>query len=194
VRLLLLSGGLDSAALAAWLEPERALTIDYGQRCAGGEIEASRQVSKALGITWDVLEIDCRQIGSGLLAGTTESSFAPDEEWWPYRNQLLVSFAAAWGLARGVTEILLGCVSDDSVHADGRAPFIAAADALLAQQEGGIRVSAPAQAMTSAALLAQSGIRPGLLAWTHSCNRATTACGTCRSCVRREATLREYRR
>ena len=34
MRALLLSGGMDSIALAFWKRPEIAITIDYGQRAA----------------------------------------------------------------------------------------------------------------------------------------------------------------
>jgi len=34
MKAILLSGGLDSIALAYWLRPQIAVTIDYGQRPA----------------------------------------------------------------------------------------------------------------------------------------------------------------
>jgi len=45
--LLLLSGGIDSVAIAAWKRPEICLTIDYGQRSARAEIRSSMQVCKS---------------------------------------------------------------------------------------------------------------------------------------------------
>lgn len=189
MRLLLLSGGLDSTAVAAWLRPELCLTINYGQRAAAGEARAAQAVCRSLGLTWARLEVDCGAVGSGLLLATAPSQLAPDEEWWPYRNQLLLTLAGAWGLTRGVTELLLGCVRDDASHVDGRPEFLATADALFALQEGRIRVVAPAAELTSAQLLERSCISRGTVGWTHSCNRASLACGTCPSCERRARVL-----
>lgn len=41
MRALLLSGGLDSTAIAAWQRPDVCVTVDYGQRPARGELAAS---------------------------------------------------------------------------------------------------------------------------------------------------------
>jgi hypothetical protein len=39
-EVLLLSGGIDSSALAAWRRPTQTLVIDYGQISAPGEIQS----------------------------------------------------------------------------------------------------------------------------------------------------------
>ena len=90
---ILLSGGIDSVALAFWQRPSFAITIDYGQRAAEAEIVAARQVSQELGINHEILRIDCSTIGSGDMAGAAPDAIAPVTEWWPYRNQLLVTLA-----------------------------------------------------------------------------------------------------
>jgi 7-cyano-7-deazaguanine synthase len=38
MRAVLLSGGMDSIALACWQRPEFAITVDYGQRAAATEV------------------------------------------------------------------------------------------------------------------------------------------------------------
>ena len=38
---LLLSGGMDSIAIAWWKRPDIALTLDYGQQAANAEIKAA---------------------------------------------------------------------------------------------------------------------------------------------------------
>lgn len=40
---ILLSGGMDSIALAYWKRPEIAITIDYGQKPAAAEVVASKR-------------------------------------------------------------------------------------------------------------------------------------------------------
>lgn len=175
---------MDSIALAFWKRPEIAITIDYGQRAAEAEVTAARQVTHELGIQHEVIAIDCTAIGSGDMAGSNALEIAPVPEWWPFRNQLLVTFAAARGLVLGVTEIMTGSVASDGSHADGRQGFYQAMDAVTSFQEGGIRVTAPALDMTTPELVRQSGVPREILAWAHSCHTGNLACGHCRGCVK----------
>jgi 7-cyano-7-deazaguanine synthase len=193
--LLLLSGGLESSALAAWNCPEMTLTIDYGQTAAAGEIRAASAVCRELGLPHHVLRIDCREIGSGLLAGSAAAADAPTPEWWPFRNQLLVSLAAGWALPRGVTRIIVGSVRGDGErHADGTAGFFESLDRLLAIQEGALRVEAPAVRMSSQELIEVSGITDAVLGWTHSCHTGELSCGSCPGCVKHRAVLEDLGR
>ena len=184
MKALLLSGGMDSIAVAFWQRPEIAITIDYGQRAAEAEIAAASQVAKEIGMQHEIITIDCRAIGSGDMAGNDALGVAPVPEWWPFRNQLLVTFAAARGIVLGVTEVMTGSVSSDGTHADGRPEFYDAMDRVTAVQEGGIRISAPALTMTTAELVRHSGVPREILAWAHSCHTGNLACGQCRGCVK----------
>lgn len=181
-RAILLSGGVDSIALSYWLRPELAITIDYGQLPYKGELRAAEEVAKQLGIQHELLQVDCRAIGSGDLSGTAPDPFAPASEWWPYRNQLLLTLCAAKAITLGVTEIYIGTVASDSFHKDGTPQFVQLMNDLLAYQEGNLRVSAPAIAMTSVQLVKHSQIPEELLLWAHSCHKADYACGNCRGC------------
>jgi 7-cyano-7-deazaguanine synthase len=189
VQVLLLSGGLESTAIAAWLNPTVALTIDYGQLPAKGEIWAASQVCRELSIQHETLYIDCAPVGSGLMAGRDTDPNAPVIEWWPYRNQILVTLAAAWAIPQGAKEILIGSVSGDARHVDGTAAFYELLDLLVAMQEGSIRVSAPAIDLTSEELIHRSGVAPSVLGWTHSCHVADVACGLCPGCVKHREVL-----
>ena len=189
--LLLLSGGLDSAALAALLRPRACLFVDYGQACSSAERAAARAVTAELGLLeLEELAADCRTVGSGTLAGAGPLTISPSDEWWPFRNQLLLTLAGAWAVERGFEELVLGCVRTDSFHVDGREDFIEAIDGLMRMQEGGLRVSAPALAWSTEELLVRSEAKPGLLGWTHSCHRANLACGRCGGCQKRLSALR----
>lgn len=181
-RAILLSGGIDSIALANWKMPELALTIDYGQSSAAGEIRAASKVAQLLGIAHEVLSIDCSTLGSGDLVNQPSNSIAPAPEWWPFRNQMLVTFAAMRGCALAVDEIMVGSVAGDAFHADGTANFYKHMDAVLSLQEGNIRLTAPALGMSSCELIMASEITVSLLSWAHSCHRAEFACGQCRGC------------
>ena len=191
MRALLLSGGMDSIAVAFWQRPEIAITIDYGQSAAEAEITAASQVAKEIGMQHEIIAIDCRVIGSGDMAGNDALDVAPVPEWWPFRNQLLVTFAAARGIVLGVTEVMTGSVSSDGTHGDGRPEFYDAMDKVTAVQEGGIRISAPALTMTTAELVRHSGVPREILAWAHSCHTGNLACGQCRGCVKHYQVTKE---
>jgi 7-cyano-7-deazaguanine synthase len=190
-NMLLLSGGMDSTALAWGIRPELALTIDYGQQAAGGELRAASAVCAALNIRHKSVQVDCRALGSGDLAGTTPHSAAPVPEWWPFRNQLLITLAAAVALQEGVTRLTVGTVSTDRSHADGRLEFFEEMGRLLRLQEGGLDVEVPAIKETSVSLCQSVGIPFEVLAWSHSCHVSEYACGTCRGCLKHRETMRE---
>jgi 7-cyano-7-deazaguanine synthase len=190
-ELLLLSGGIDSIALAAWRRPQEAVTIDYGQACADAEVRAASQVCKEFEIEHHIIRADCSKLGSGDLAGTTPLEVAPAPEWWPFRNQLLITFAAMRAVARGIQRIAIGTVNTDSFHADGTRAFLQQIDDLCRLQEGKVSVSAPAIDMTSGQLVRTSGISPELLAWAHSCHVADFACGRCRGCQKHRVVMEE---
>lgn len=191
MKALLLSGGMDSISVAFWKRPEIAITIDYGQRAAEAEIAAAGQVAKEIGMQHEIIAIDCRAIGSGDMAGNDALDVAPVPEWWPFRNQLLLTFAAARGIVLGVTELITGSVSSDGTHADGRPEFYEAMDRMTALQEGGIRISAPALDITTAELVRRSGVPRDILAWAHSCHTGNLACGQCRGCVKHYQVTKE---
>lgn len=184
MRALLLSGGMDSIALAFWKCPELAITIDYGQAAAIAEVAAARQVATELAIRHETIRVDCSALGSGDMAGSKALDLAPVSEWWPFRNQLLITLSAMKAIALGAAELMLGSVLSDGVHADGRVDFYAAADQLLRIQEGNLRVTAPAISMTTVELIRASAVPMELLAWAHSCHIGPLACGSCRGCVK----------
>lgn len=188
MQLLLFSGGLDSCSLAANLRPDLCLTVDYGQRPAAGEIRASTAIASALELRHETLRVDLSALGSGDMAGRKASDLASAPEWWPYRNQMLISLAAMRHVADGLTEIVIGAVRTDT-HADGKAPFLDAIDRALAVQEGGVRVSAPARDTDPVELLKASGLPRELLSLTFSCHSGPYACGQCRGCSKRRATI-----
>lgn len=184
MRALLLSGGIDSAALAFWLRPDVAVTVDYGQKPAPAEIQAASAICDALELQHVLIHADCSALGSGSMAGKRPSTLASEPEWWPYRNQFLVTLAAMRLVTAGIREILIGTVRGDSVHGDGKPEFVDRLSALMQCQEGGIRVAAPAIHLTSEELLQLSGITRDILGWTFSCHVSEFACGECRGCVK----------
>lgn len=189
--LLLLSGGVDSTALAAICRPEQMLFIDYGQRPAEAEQRAATQIARLLGLSLTTLNLDLRPLGGGLLLNEQARPDAPSPEWWPYRNQFLVTAGAAIALQRGLSQVLIGTVlGDGDRHADGTAAFYAALNELLRLQEGNMSVAAPGIDRTTEELVAASGLGADVLGWTVSCHRSNLPCGDCPGCWKRARVLR----
>lgn len=189
---LLLSGGMDSIAIAWWKRPQWAVTIDYGQKAAAAEKLAAAQVCHELGIAHDVITVDCSSLGSGDMAHRAADPRGATSDWWPYRNQLLITLASMRAIASEVQTLYIGTVkSDGESHRDGTSEFISHMDDLMRFQEGGLRVVAPAITLTTTELIRMVGVPPGLLAWSHSCHKADTACGDCRGCNKYLATYAE---
>jgi 7-cyano-7-deazaguanine synthase len=188
---LLLSGGMDSLSLAWWRRPALAITIDYGQLPAAAEIAAAKAICEALDIEHSIVHVDCSSLGSGDMAGERSSLHAPASDWWPYRNQLLVTLAAMRGIEKGVKKLLLGTVASDGSHRDGTVEFVHSINELMKMQEGGLGVEAPAINLSTCELIRVAQVPMELLAWAHSCHRSNVPCGACRGCNKYFQTLRE---
>lgn len=181
---------MDSTAIAHWLEPEALLFVDYGQKSAAAERRAAERVAFQVRRPLASLSVDCASVGEDLLRGANAPTTPTGEVWWPYRNQLLATFAGAWALGNGCSEVLIGTVAGDGdVHRDGTAWFLRSLDALMSGQEGGVHISAPAFALTTEALIEASGITRNVLAGSYSCHRSSFPCGECGGCTKRDQIL-----
>ena len=87
---ILLSGGMDSIAVAYLCRPSIAITVDYGQLPAAGEKRAASAVADELGLRHETITVDLLPLGSGHMAERPPIDVAPIPEWWPFRNQMLV--------------------------------------------------------------------------------------------------------
>jgi 7-cyano-7-deazaguanine synthase len=187
MRALLLSGGVDSSALAFAAKPDIALGIDYGQVAAVAELEAAAFVASKAGIQFESLQVSARSLGGGSMSGMKVSDAAPCPEFWPFRNQFILTLAAMACHQRGVTSLLFGAVkSDGDWHRDGSSEFFRLLSNILGYQEGGMSISVPAIEVSTTDLVLSSGIPRDVLAATHSCHVSNLACGQCRGCAKRE--------
>lgn len=179
---LLLSGGMDSIAILYWQRPDIALTIDYGQKSAKSEIRAASYACSQLGIDHHVVDIDCSTLGSGDLSEQASHEIAPQTDWWPFRNQLLITFAAMHLIKFNVKKIMIGSVKPDEQFKDGTALFTDLINSLTSYQEGAIEIEAPAIEMSPVELITFSKVPLSLLLSAHSCHTGDIACGVCRGC------------
>lgn len=178
---------MDSTALAYWKRPDYAITVDYGQAAAVGELRAAVTVANALNIPHEVIRVDCHSVGAGDMHSDShviELVTAPSE-WWPFRNQLIVTLAAARAVKLGITTLLIGTVRSDDRFADGTAKFVNTLSSLLTLQEGDIRLFAPAIELSTVELVRTSGAPADLLSWSMSCHKSENACGRCKGCRKR---------
>lgn len=182
---------MDSTAIAWWLRPEIAIFINYGQRPGKAERRAAEAVAGHVGMQFHALDVDCSALGTGSLAGTPQVSGAPSPEWWPFRNQLLVTLASAIALREGATTLMIGTIADDHGNRDGTQEFVDTLDRLLSQQEGGLKLAAPAIRLTAHELLTISAVPPEVLGWSHSCFVSDMPCLKCRGCAKQLETLRD---
>jgi 7-cyano-7-deazaguanine synthase len=188
---LLLSGGMDSTAIAYWLRPGIAFTVNYGQLSAKGEIYAAERICESLDIEHEVLAADCSSFASGALFGTPPCPLAPVPEWLPFRNQLLLTIGGIRAANLGLKTLSFGAVRSDAKQTDGTKEFFAMIAQLFALQEGKISVLAPAIEMTTVELIKVSKIPMSVLGWSHSCDVSNSACGHCNSCHKYSDVLRD---
>jgi 7-cyano-7-deazaguanine synthase len=182
MKALLFSGGIDSTALAWGLRPDLLIFLDYGQKAAAGELRAARSIAKELDLPIDVRQALLGAFGHGLMAGSTAlNPSAP--EFWPYRNQLLITLAVMAHADSAIKSLIIGTVKGDDRHPDGKAKFLAAMNAVLAVQSGPL-VEAPAARMTSEELVLNYQVPLAILGWTFSCHTGQWACGACRGCIK----------
>jgi 7-cyano-7-deazaguanine synthase len=131
---------MDSISIAWWKRPDLAITLDYGQQAAVTEIAVSAKICAELQIEHHIISVDCSRLGSGDMAAKRADPLAPASDWWPFRNQLLITLASMKAVAMGVNRLYLGTVRSDEGHLDGTVDFVGMMDALLSYQEGSMRV------------------------------------------------------
>lgn len=128
--LVLLSGGLDSAANLALAtnDPKwhsvSTLTIDYGQRARHAEIRSAKALAEHFSVSWECLDLSWLGAlgGSALTDSATElphpesqtldhpvsSAASAKAVWVPNRNGVLIHCAAAVAERRGISHVLVG--------------------------------------------------------------------------------------
>ncbi|MEN4903781.1 7-cyano-7-deazaguanine synthase QueC [Luteimonas sp. TWI1416] len=197
---VLLSGGMDSAAVVAIAREQgfavHALSVRYGQRHTS-ELDAAARVATALGaVAHKTVDVDLRAFGGSALTDDIEvpeaGSVGIPVTYVPARNTIMLSLALGWAEVIGAADLFCGVNAVDySGYPDCRPEFVAAFERLanLATKAGvegaGIRVHAPLQHMSKADIV-REGLRLGVdFGLTVSCYRADAqghACGHCDAC------------
>lgn len=204
--IVLLSGGLDSATVAAWAKADgfdvHALSFDYGQRHRV-ELEAASRVSTSLGIAdHRVVRLDLRTVGGSALTDdgidVPKDSMDPDVipvTYVPARNTVFLSVALGLAEVVGAFDIFFGANAlDYSGYPDCRPEFVQAFEGLAnvatkaaVAGEGRFSIRAPLMHLTKADIITKGAELGVDYALTTSCYdpSETGACGHCDSCVLR---------
>ncbi len=202
---VLLSGGLDSATLLAFVKSEGfevyALSVDYGQRHRI-ELERAAALAKASGVEHRIVVLDLRGIGGSAL--TSDAAVPKDRSanemtagipatYVPARNTILLGIALGYAETLGAHDIFFGANRlDHAGYPDCRPEFFAAFTDLAnvatkaSTQDGhGLRIRTPLIEMTKADII-RAGTRLGVdFSRTLSCydpDSAGGACGHCDAC------------
>ena len=198
---ILLSGGLDSATVAAMARAEGyacySMSFDYGQRHRS-ELQAAERVARQLGmVEHKVIGLNLNGIGGSAL--TDLSIDVPEEAgegipvtYVPARNTVFLSLALGWAEVLGAQDIFIGVNAVDySGYPDCRQEFIEAFERManLATRSGvegtPFRIRAPLQNMSKAEIIragTQLGVDYGLTLSCYQADDAGLACGKCDSC------------
>ena len=209
---VLLSGGLDSATVAAIAKDRgftlHALSFDYGQRHRV-ELDAAKAVAQHLGVAehrW--AHIDLRTFGHSALTDQIDVPKDRDEAemndipvtYVPARNTIFLSYAMAWAEVLESNDIFIGVNAVDySGYPDCRPEFIQAFTRManLATKAGveghPLTIHTPLIDLPKTEII-QRGLDLGVdYALTHSCydpDPNGKPCGRCDSCLLRAHAFR----
>jgi 7-cyano-7-deazaguanine synthase len=208
LAVICLSGGMDSALVAALAAEEHTLAVlhaNYGQKTEARELQAFHLLAEHFGARLRLVVdfSDLRQIGGSSLtdgaipvrqgspvAGVIPSSYVP------FRNAHLLSAATSWAEVIGARSIHVGAVWEDSSgYPDCRPEFYRAFEEAIrlgTRPETRIGIETPLIAMSKAEIVRQGTAHGVPFALTWSCYQASeAACGACESCVLRRRGFRE---
>ena len=203
---VLLSGGLDSATVAAIARSQgytlAAITFDYGQRHRA-ELAAAEKVARAAGVSRHVvMPIDLRKFGGSALTsdipvpkdrGAEEIGHGIPITYVPARNTIFLSFALALAEVEKAADIFIGANARDySGYPDCRPEYIAAFEkmanlAVAEAVEGRLKITirAPLMELGKGDII-RRGLSLGVdYSLTRSCydpDGEGRACGHCDSC------------
>jgi 7-cyano-7-deazaguanine synthase len=190
MKILLLSGGIESTCLAISWQPDLCFTVDYGQVSAPGEVAASRLIARHLRLDHEVARINLNEFGAGLLSGRGRGGPTGAPEFWPFRNQMLITLAAMRFDRIPNVRICIGTVLTDRRHPDGTIRFLRSMNRLLQVQRDDFVLEYPAARSATQSLIEKSHV-DHLLGFTFSCHTGPISCGRCPGCIKNLA-LREW--
>ncbi len=203
---VILSGGLDSLCLGAYLGSKYDLygiTFSYGQR-ASEELDAARRVGMALKLKeHKTVKIDFMRGLYGRSNVLTDVKKALPTKFdysivVPIRNAIFLSIATAWAFSLKASLVAYGAHTDDKKYPDCRPAFSKKIESALNEGEidgirygirNRIKIWTPYSAGISKSSLVKAGYKKfgGTIFNTWSCySHSKVHCGRCESCNNRK--------
>ena len=205
---VLLSGGMDSATVAAIARSDgfdvHALSFRYSQRHAI-ELDAARRVARSVGaVSHEIVTVDLRAFGGSALTSDIDVpkdrplasiGTAVPVTYVPARNTIFLSFALAFAETLGAQDIFIGANAlDYSGYPDCRPEYVEAFERLanLATRAGvegrPFTVHAPLLSLGKREIVERGRALGVDFAMTLTCYDPTAdgaACGRCDACLLR---------
>lgn len=202
--IVLLSGGMDSAVVAAIAQQEcdklAFLHLNYGQKTWQRELQAFKEIADFYKIPKSYQKIIdmtfLNQIGGSSLTDSSmevtqyqgDSSEIPSS-YVPFRNTHILAMAVSWAEVIGFSKIYIGANHEDSPgYPDCRPAYYEAFNKLIQEgtKEDNIQVITPVISMKKKEIVAQGVKLNAPLNLTWSCySQSDLACGKCDSCALR---------
>ncbi len=207
--IILLSGGLDSAASIAKTKSiiKMGLFFDYGQISAKEEKKAASKIAKYYGFPLKIIKLKWLQeiLSNGL--SDSEKLFAiknlSDEKelkksmksvWVPNRNALFINVAATYAEALNIDKIIIGANKEEGkTFKDNSKNFIENCNNLLKYSVNKkIEVEAPLISMDKNEIIKEALKYDTPLDKIYSCYRGNKKhCGKCESCLHLKKALED---
>lgn len=183
----LLSGGLDSALMAALIKEngmkQRPLFIDYGQKSANKELESCQNIIESLNLP--KLRI-ARVPGYGKLIKTGLTNNKKDvleDAFTPCRNSLFLLLAISYAYQMKYDSVAIGLLSEDySIFPDQTKMFIDMSESYFGKSVGyNISILTPLMEMSKSDVVRLSKAKK--ICGTYSCHTGDDIpCGECIAC------------
>lgn len=196
--ILLSSGGLDSAVIAADRPGAIHLHVRYGQRNWIQERTASQKVAAHYGAERvEAVFTEFAQLATSSLTGAP-GGMSGRATVVPNRNAMLISLGVALAISRGGGTVLIGCNANDYFdYPDCRPAFIAAANAVSdLASDARVGVEAPLLHLSKSEIGQLALDRRVPVADTWSCYAPVSQgwgqhgpCRTCGACTERKVAL-----
>lgn len=214
---LLLSGGLDSAAnliLAhdSGFEIKHALTFDYGQRAAEREREHAAMLARHFSVSHTVVDLrgfplwlgqsggallgaeDVPRLRESLLDDAAVAHESAKAVWVPNRNGVFISIAAAVAEARRLDAVAVGFNIEEAVtFPDNTVEYMhAMTESLRFSTANGVKVVSATAKLNKKQIVEKLSALNFPLHMVWSCyHGGAEPCGQCESCKRFQRAKRE---
>jgi len=199
-KVIIISGGMDSVTLLHWAVKEygvsalSALSFDYGSKHNSKELPLASKQCQRLDVSHIVIKLNFDRFESNLLTtgGDIPEGHYEEENMKqtvvPFRNGILLSYAAGYAESMGADEVMLGShAGDRAIYPDCREEFTQAMNlAVTLGTYNRVKIVSPFNTWTKGEIVkwgSESGV-PYEDTW--SCYKGKDEhCGRCGTCVER---------